>query len=165
MRLYVDSHLPANAATAWEIFEGPDFQRRLEADTGLRTEVLEERQEGSVTVRKLRYVSKSELPTVAATALGSKNLSYEQENRLDLASGKLTWVVKIPLAGDRVKASGTTVIQDAPGGSRRVVEGDVTISVPFVGGTIEKAVVGEFEKSMARAVEIAKQIMKERGLG
>lgn len=163
MRLFVDSQLPASPAVCWEVFEGAEFQARLEAQTGLRTEVLEERQEGPVTVRRLRYASRAELPAVAATALGSKNLAYEQENRLDLSRSSLTWVVRIPLAGDRVKASGTTVIHEAPGGSRRVVEGDVTISVPFVGGTIEKAVVGEFEKSMARAVEIARQILAERG--
>jgi hypothetical protein len=165
MKLYVESLMPGDPALVWELFEGAEFQKRLDAQTGLRTEVLETRQEGTVTIRRLRYHSQTELPAIAAKALGSSRLSYEQENRFDSAKSYLTWVVKIPMVGDRVKASGNTLITPAPGGSKRVVEGDVSIGIPLIGGQIEKVIVGEFEKSMGRAVDIVRGMLKERGVG
>jgi hypothetical protein len=99
---------------------------------------------------------------MAARALGSSTLSYEQENRFNPATGTLTWAVKIAMLGDRVLASGDTVITAAPGGSRRVVNGEVTNSIPLIGGQIEKVIGGEFEKSMGRAVEIARGLIEER---
>jgi len=162
MKLHIVSDLPGDPALVWDVFEGAEFQARLDAQTGLRTEVIETRQEGPVQVRRLRYTSKTELPAMAARALGSSTLSYEQENRFNAAAGTLTWVVKIAMLGDRVKASGDTVITAAPGGSRRVVNGDVTISIPIIGGQIEKVIGGEFEKSMGRAVEIARTLIAER---
>jgi hypothetical protein len=110
----------------------------------------------------MKYTSRTELPAVAARALGTSTLSYEQENRLDAATSKLTWVVRIPMLGDRVKASGTTLIVASGAGSRRTVEGEVSISIPLIGGQIEKVIGGEFEKSMGRAVEIARGLIEER---
>ncbi|HMV67119.1 MAG TPA: DUF2505 domain-containing protein [Myxococcota bacterium] len=162
MKLRLVSELPGDPALVWDVFEGEEFQRRLDAQTGLRTEVIDVRQEGTVTIRRLRYASRTELPAVVARALGSSTLSYEQENRLDSATSRLTWVVKIPVLGDRVKASGTTVITPAGAGSRREVEGDVSIAIPLIGGQIEKVIAGEFEKSMGRAVEIARALLDER---
>lgn len=162
MKLHIVSDLPGDPALVWDVFEGAEFQSRLDAQTGLRTEVIETRQEGPVQVRRLRYTSKTELPAMAARALGSSTLSYEQENRFNPSTGTLTWVVKIAMLGDRVKASGDTVITAAAGGSRRVVNGEVTISIPLIGGQIEKVIGGEFEKSMGRAVEIARGLIEER---
>lgn len=162
MKLQLTSDLPGDPALVWEVFEGEEFQRRLDAQTGLRTEVIETRQEGTVTIRRMRYASRTELPSVVARALGSSTLSYEQENRLDSSTSRLTWVVRIPVLGDRVKASGTTVILAHGSGSRRTVEGEVTISIPLIGGQIEKVIGAEFERSMGRAVEIARGLLEER---
>lgn len=162
MKLQVVSDLPGDPALVWEVFEGEEFQKRLDAATGLRSEVLSTRQEGTVTVRRLRYTSRKELPGIVAKALGSSTLSYEQENRLDAATSELRWVVHLPVIGDRVKAAGTTRITPAAGGSRRVVDGELTISIPLIGGQIEKVLGGEFEKSMSRAVDIARELLRER---
>jgi hypothetical protein len=165
MKLFVESNLPVSPAVAWELFESDEFQRRLEAQAKIRTEVLSVRTEGGTQIRNLRYTSHTELPAIAAKVLGTTQLSYDQENRLNLTNSRLDWSIKLPLAGDRVKASGNTIIHAAGAGSRRVVEGEVTVGVPLVGGQIEKAIVAEFERSMARAVEIVRELIKERGLG
>lgn len=162
MKLSVVSDLPGTPALAWEVFEGAEFQAALDAQTGLRTEVLGVREEGGVQIRALRYSSRTELPAVAARALGSSTLSYEQENRFDAAKSRLDWVVRIPALGDRVKAYGTSNIVPQGGGVRRTVEGEVTVGIPLIGGQIEKVVVGEFEKSMARAVEIARGMIEAK---
>ncbi|TNE87161.1 MAG: DUF2505 family protein [Deltaproteobacteria bacterium] len=162
MKLYLESDLAFDPATAWEIFESSEYADRLEDATDMSVELLEERMEGDVKVRKLRYRSKRELPRMVAKALGSKNLTYEQVNRFDRNRSELTWQVFLPVVADRVTVEGTTRISEAPGGAKRVVDGDIEVRVRLVGGQIEKVVAGEFERSMGRAVDLAKEIYAER---
>lgn len=162
MKLYIESELDFDPATAWEIFESDEFGARLEQATDLVCTVLETRMEGDVKVRRLRYASKKDLPAIAAKAMGMPRLTYEQHNRFDAKKSQLSWQVFLPVMTDRVSVRGKTTITATPEGSRRVVDGDIEVRVRLVGGQIEKTVVGEFEKSMARAVDVARQIHRER---
>ena len=161
MKLYVASDLDFDPETAWEIFESDEYGRRLEQATDLVCTVLSEGRDGDIATRHVRYVSKRELPGMVAKALGSKSLTYEQHNRFDAARSRMDWRVVIP-ASDRVQVSGITTITATPTGSRRVVDGDITVQVRLIGGQIEKAVVAEFERSMRRAVDLVRQIHDER---
>lgn len=161
MKLYIESALDFDPETAWEIFESDEFSARLESATDLVCTVLDEGAEGDIQTKKLRYASKRELPAIAAKALGSKRLAYEQHNRFNPAKSELTWKVIIP-GTDRVDVSGITTIHASSTGSKRVVDGDITVRVRFIGGQIEKAVVAEFERSMRRAVDLARDIHRER---
>ena len=163
MKLFLQSDLPFDAKTAWSIFESPEFEARLEETTDIRCEVLSTEQKGDVTVRRLRYTAKSDLPTIAAKALGTKNLTYVQTNTFDPAKSQLRWDVDLPMVGDRVSVGGTTTINDSPTGCRRVVDGDISVRMRLVGGQIEKAVVAQFKKSMERAVDLARDIAREQG--
>ncbi len=163
MKLHVQHDLPIPAKTAWEIFESEAFDARLEEAANIRCELLDEAKEGDVTVRRLRYTSKTDLPTIVAKALGSKQLTYLQTNRFDPASSTLSWTVELPFGGERVSVGGITTITDTETGSRRVVDGDIEVKIRLVGGQIEKAVAAQFEKSMERAVQLAKEIAEEEG--
>ena len=160
--LSIDAVFPADPATMWEIFESEAFRARVEADTGMTAKLLEERMEGDVSVRKFAYTSGRDLPTIAAKALGASRLSYEQTNRLDLAKGRLDWSIHLPVVSDRVKIGGYTTILPDGDGCRRRVEGTLEVKMRFVGGQIEKAVVGEFAKSMTRVNDIAREMLAAR---
>lgn len=161
-KLYVESHLPVGPEEAWEVFESDAFRERLAVETGLSTEVLDTRMEGQVEVRHLRYTSGKDLPGIAAKTLGTKRLMYEQTNRFDKPNSKLDWNVVLPMMSDRVSVKGVTWIKPTPTGSHRVVDGIIEVKMRLVGGQIEKVVVGEFKKSMERAVELALEMMAER---
>lgn len=162
-KLFVESHLPVDAATAWDLFESDAFRDRLAAHTGLTSEVLESREEGSVQIRRLRFTSANELPAIAAKAMGMKHLTYEQTNRFDASASRLDWTVSLPVLADRVRVAGVTTIQDAAGGCKRVVDGTIEVQMRLIGAQVEKIVVGEFEKSMQRAVDLVRDMIRERG--
>jgi hypothetical protein len=169
MRLFVESVLPVPPARAWALFESAEFRSRLDARANLRTEVLSTREETTpdgrtIEVRRMKFTSGNELPGVVAKLLGTRHLTYEQENRLDAASSRLDWVVKLPVMSDRVRVAGSTVIHPHPEGCRRVLDGVCEVKVALVGGQIEKAVVSEFERSMGRAVELVRELIRE-GIG
>lgn len=163
MRLYVESVLPVAPPRAWELFESDAFRERLKARAQLSSEVLSTRKEGEVEIKRQKFRSGNELPTVVAKLLGASHLSYEQETRFDPAASRLAWTVSLPMLGDRVRVAGTTTITPTPEGCRRVVDGVCEVKVALVGGQIEKAVVAEFEKSMARAVDIVREMIRESG--
>ena len=162
MKLYLASDLDFDPKTAWSIFESKEFETRLEATTDMTCQVLEERTEGDTVIRRIKYQSKRELPTMVAKALGSKSLTYEQHNRFDPKTSTLTWQVFLPVMQDRVTVGGTTCISPTATGSKRVVDGEISVRMRLVGGQIEKAVVAEFERSMAKAVDLARQLHRER---
>jgi hypothetical protein len=163
MKLFVESHLPVDPETAWKVFESETFDERLQAQTGMKVEKLSETPQGEgVLIRKMKYTSGNELPGLVAKALGSKHLTYTQTNRMDYTTSRLDWTVELPVLQDRVSVAGSTIIEPHPNGCRRVVDGEITVKMRVVGSQIEKAVVAEFEKSMGRAVDIARQLIAER---
>lgn len=162
-KLYVESRLPVSPEEAWDVFESDEFRERLWTQSGTKSEVISERMDGAVEVRKLKFTLARELPGMVAKALGAKHLAYEQENHFDKSRSRLDWTVVLPMLGDRVKVEGVTTIE--PNGentSRRIVDGTIEVNMRLIGGQVEKAVVGEFEKSMRQAVDLALQMMKER---
>ncbi len=161
-RLYVESDLPVDAGTAWQLFDSEPFRHRLDARARLLTQVLDERREGGVVARTLRIRSLTELPGMAARALGSRHLTYEMRTRFDPSRSLLEWTIQLPVLTDRVRVGGRTRIEDRPQGSRRVVEGTVEIQLPVIGGRCERIVVSEFQRSMAASAALAREMLLEK---
>jgi hypothetical protein len=159
-KLVLEAQINADVAKAWELFESQPFRDRLSAETGLIAELLSTTQEGTTEVRTFRYESGTDLPAVAAKALGTKRLAYTQTNRLDLAASRLEWRIELPL-GDRVRVSGVTTMEPSGSGSLRKVDGTIEVKLPLIGGRVEKLVVEQFEKSMRRVNEIANEMLAE----
>lgn len=165
MKLFVESFLPIAPDVAWEVFESDEFRARLASRASIRQTVIEEREEGNILYRTVRTEPERELPSVVASLLGAAKLTYVQKMQFDREKSRMDWTVHLEVMSDKVDVKGaTTVSPDGDDGSRRVVDGDITVRVPLVGKRIEKVVVAEFEKSMKRAAEVAMEIVEERGL-
>jgi len=161
MKLRVESRFDVAPEQVWAAFDSEAFHRRLAAETGMERTILEQRDEDGIQVLKTEVKRSKELPKIAAKVLGSKQLTYIQTNRFDAASNRLTWQVEIPAMGDRLQVSGVTSLTPTATGCDRLLEGDVTVRVRLVGGAVEKAIGGEFEKTAQRAVQIVKEILRD----
>ncbi len=158
-QLFVESILPVSPERAWDIFESDAFRDRLATQTGLRSELLESRQDGDVEVRILRFTSGTPLPAMMAKVLGSPSLSYRQTNRFDRGASRLDWQVEIPGLEKRVRVGGRTTITPHPDGCRRVVDGTIEVKLPLVGARIENHVADVFRRSMEQAVDLARSML------
>lgn len=161
-RLYVASDLAVDPAAAWRLFDSEAFRLRLDARARIHTRIVDEGREGAVVRRTLRIRSLTELPQVAARALGSRHLTYDMSTRFDPAASRLDWSIQLPVLTDRVLVAGATRIEPRDGGSCRVVEGTVEIRLPVIGGRCEKIVVSEFHRSMEAAAALAREMILER---
>jgi hypothetical protein len=163
MKLSIRNTFPCDPATLWAIFDDPEFDRRLEDQSGVKRELIGTRAEGPVQVRTLRCMSKKELPGFMATALGSKHLSYDQVSRFYADRNELHWEVIPTLMKDRVTARGVTRVIPGNGECERVIEGTIEVRVPLVGGRIEAKLLEEIQASYERAAAIANDLIDERG--
>ena len=147
MKLLVRHTFDCTPERFWQMYWDPEFDAMMREQAAVSREVLEERREGDVLVRRLRITPERELPAAAATLLGTKKLVYEQENRWDERNNTLHWRVIPTILPGKLDAAGLFTVKAAPGGCEQVVEGDINVKVMFVGGQIEKFVVAEVGKS------------------
>jgi hypothetical protein len=162
VRLSVRHSFSCTPSEFWALYWAPEFETRLRRGSTVAREVVEERQEGTVTVRRVRVTPQQELPGPAAAILGTKKLVYEQESRYDSARGVIDWQVVPSFLPGKLDAKGSIRVDPAPGGCVMVVDGNIDVHVRFVGGQIEKAVVAEVEKSYDRVATETKALLAER---
>lgn len=94
--------------------------------------------------------------SAAGKALGSSRASFIEELEYDLAAHEGRWRTIPSLLPDRVKTWGTLSVREAPGGTARIVRGEVTARLWGFGGLVEKHVVAEIEQSYAKNAEFTR---------
>lgn len=162
MKLNIRNRFACSPDELWDLFLEPEFDRRMTAKSDLDTELLEVRAEGDVEIRRVRVTNRTELPGVVARVVGSKHLTYEQETRLERASGRQSWKVIPPQMADKIIARGVTQVRPQAGGCERAVEGNFEVRIPFVGRQIEKVVVSSVERSFEVAAGVVQAMLAER---
>lgn len=163
MKLNVRHRFDCSPEIFWKMYWDEGFDEQLRRESAVQRELLEERTEGTVLVRRVRLTPDRELPGPVATLLGARKLVYEQENRWDKATSTMSWRVIPTVLPGKLDAKGTFRVVAAPPGCEQVVEGDIVVSVMFVGGQIERAVVAEVEKSYAKMAETSRDWLRKHG--
>lgn len=162
MKLSIRNTFNCDPATLWEVFDSPEFNERLEAESGVRRDVVSDSKDGDIEVRVLRCISKKELPGFMAKAMGSKHLEYNQTSRFNPSTNVLEWNVVPTVMAERVTAKGRTEVTQNGDQCLRVINGEIKVRLPLVGGRIEKKLMEEIGSGYERAAEIAKSLIAER---
>ncbi len=162
MKLSIRNTFSCDPATLWEVFDSPEFDARLEAESGVVRELLSESMDGDIEVRVLRCISKKELPGFMAKAMGSKHLEYNQTSRFNPATNVLEWNVVPTVMAERVTAKGRTEVTVTGDQCLRVINGEIRVRLPLIGGRIEKKLMEEIGSGYERAAEIAKSLIAAR---
>lgn len=163
MRLNVRNTFACSPERFWEMYWSDSFDAMLSEGSDVERELLEERDEGGVNIRRVRFTPAKELPTAAASVLGAKKLVYEQEMRYHADKGVMEWRVVPTILPGKLDASGQFRVVPAGDGCEQIVEGDISVNVRFVGGTIEKAVVAEVEKSYEKTAAVCREWLRIHG--
>lgn len=163
MKLHVRHAFECTPDEFWDMYWDEAFDQALTSQSNVLREVISERTEGDVVVRRLRFTPERDLPRPVAKLLGSNKLVYEQENRWDQAKSTMTWEVIPTLLPGKLSAKGTFEVRTTPTGCEQIVDGDIEVNVRFIGGQIEKAIVDEVRKSYERtASESRRWLARQR---
>ncbi len=117
---------------------------------GLGRTLLRLDRAGTRIVRHVRCTPRRDAGSEAAQVLDDK-AAFVEELDYDLAAGRGTWRTIPSVFADRVVNRGTLELAAAPGGTRRIVRGEVTVRLFGLGGLVERKIVAEIEKSYAGA--------------
>lgn len=163
MKLNVRHTFDCTPESFWEMYWSDEFDEMLRRDSTVEREVVEERTEGDIELKRLRFTPERELPTPVAKLLGSKRLVYEQENRWNPATKVLRWRVIPTVLPGKLDASGTFTVVERPGDRCEMqVDGDIVVNVRLIGGRIESAVVDEVQKSYDQMAASIREWVQQR---
>lgn len=154
MRIHVAHRFPVTPRAYWEATRDEALEARM-ADAGeVDFTHLERTVEGAVTRDRIRVTPRKELPAVAQRALGTPRFTYVQIVDSDDSTMTTSWKVVTDVLSDKVTCGGTSRVVPAPEGCERVIEGEIKVAIPLVGGAIEKVVLEQLSRSYDRAADV-----------
>lgn len=160
MKLDVRHAYACSPERFWTMYWDDDFDAMLQRESAVQRTLIEERDEGNVLYRRVKFVPDRELPGPVAKLLGSNKLVYEQENHWDRATNTMRWRVLPTVLPGKLDAAGRFRVLPTASGCEQHVEGEITVNVMFVGGQIEKAIVGEVEKSYTKMAAACREWLR-----
>ncbi|HEY5945909.1 MAG TPA: DUF2505 family protein [Kofleriaceae bacterium] len=131
-----------------------DSGHQIEQDRVLEIaerQVIEFVDAGDELIRRCRVVPRRQLP-VLLRPFSSGPLHYLEHVVGRRAAGEIA--IDLRLLGDRGRVTARYALeQPAPGSVRRRYSGDVSVDVALVSARVERGIVAEFERSLARAAD------------
>lgn len=111
------------------------------ADLG-RPELLDRRDEGDIVHLEVRYAFAGELGSTLAAVVDPAKITWVEHSTHDRANHRGRFHIVPDHYQGRLRCEGTLVLEDdGDGGTRRLAEGDLHVSLPLVGRKVERAVI------------------------
>lgn len=106
--------------------------------------LLERDDAGDVVTMRVRYRFSGRLPGRVTRVVDPDRLSWVEESELDRRTSTTTFRIVPDHYANLLRCAGTiSVAADGDGhGATRVIEADLRVTVPLVGGSVERAIVG-----------------------
>ncbi len=155
MKFELRHPLPRPVDVAWKGLFSEAYFHAASQGAEQTTEVLEEGPRGSLQYSKTKVTSHRELPSMMRKAVGARHLSYVLEQWRDDSKHEMRWKVTPPVHADKIKAEGVYRMVATPSGCERLVSGEISVSIRFVGSTIENAIGGELRSSYEQSAVFA----------
>jgi hypothetical protein len=119
-----------------------------------RPELLLREQRGTQLTLHVRYAFVGELSGAVRRVVDPARLTWVEQSTVDLTSHSATFRIVPDSYGSLLQCGGTSELEAAGEGSARVTEGDLRVSVPLVGGRVERAIVSGLEEHAAAEAEL-----------
>jgi hypothetical protein len=108
-------------------------------------------------VRHVCFEPKRDPNSPAGQAFGTSRASFIEELEYDLRAHRGTWRTIPNLFTDRVRNAGTIEVVASESGVRRIVRGEVKVSLFGFGGIVERMIVSEIEKSYTSTTKLTNE--------
>jgi hypothetical protein len=140
MRMNLEHHYDSDVETVYALISDPDFvTRKYEALGAVNVAVdRSDGDDGGCEVVTRRTVT-VDLPGFAKRVMQPSNTAVQTETwAAPDANGARICTYHVEIQGMPSKVTGTLTLRAAGGGSEQVVDADVKVSIPLVGGKLEK---------------------------
>jgi len=149
MRMQVTHHFDADVDTVFALMSDPDFISRKYADQGAtEIQVDSDQRESGPTVVSRRKVT-VDLPGFAKKVMSPANTVVQTDEWARAAGdGSRVCRYSVEVQGVPSRIDGTVTLSADDGGTRQDVEAEVKVSIPLLGGKMEKFAVDSGRKSL-----------------
>lgn len=144
MRFTIDQRFAAGVEEVQAALVDPTYLDRLSTLPKLgRPTLLERREDGDLVHQSVRYAFVGDLNAAVRRVVDPERLTWVEEATIDRTSHVTTWRIVPDHYGNLLRSNGTFRLEPAGdgGGTRRVADGELKVSVPLVGGKVEQAIV------------------------
>lgn len=146
----------------WKVFFHEPYNVEMYDRIGVKERrMLERREEGDTIRWKVRIMPKRDLPGFVQKIVGG-DLGYVEISTWSRKDNKIDVRVEPTLMKEKTKIHGIyTLTPIGPGRVRRVFEGDLSVSIPLVGGKIEGFIISDMEKSYQVAAQVTAEWLRK----
>lgn len=167
MKLTIAHEFHTDVDTFWsKLFFDPVYNRALYIDALKFPEynLLEEKDQGSTVLRRVRVTPKNEAPAVVQKVVGG-NFSYVEEGTFDKATKRYRFKAIPDKMADKFVSSGE--LRAEPLGDkrcRRVAEMNIEVKIFGVGGMVESFIAKSMNESYEQVAAFSNRWITEKGL-
>jgi len=143
LRFTLEQQFSAPLAAVEGAFSDPNLLAELATLPELgRPELLAHTDDGDTVLQQVRYAFVGDLPPAVTAVVDPQRLTWVEHTGLDRRTHRSVYRIRPDHYPDRLSCSGTVVLDPTDdGGTRRVIEGELRVHFPLVGGKVERAIV------------------------
>lgn len=156
MDFEIDQVIAAPVSGVLEALADPDFYRALGSLPNLgQPEVLERTtgEAGAVALR-VRFAYVGDVAPALRRVVSPEKLSWVTTTTVHPDAGRVDFSVVPEHYPGRLAADGTYELSEVAPGTRRLVQGSLTVRLPLLGSTAERAVVAGFRRHLEAEADL-----------
>jgi carbon monoxide dehydrogenase subunit G len=158
MKFRRELHYDAAPDAVFEMLADPEFRRRAcEAQDVISVDVSVDRSGDGFSLVVDQLQKTDDLPSFARTFAGDSTQAIQREEWGDATQGTL----RIEAPGKPTSANGTIRLEPDGTGTREVVELEIKVKVPLIGGKLEKLMAEKVASGMDVEHEVGVAYLKE----
>ncbi|MFH1537686.1 MAG: DUF2505 family protein [bacterium] len=164
MKFKIVHYFDVNTEAFEELTQDADLQEYINTLPNLAEREELERVEDDRYVRtKVRNFAVGFIPREVRHMLKPHMLSWIEESVYDKQLHKFRWKITPHFFSNVFKCYGTYTYHDeSPTRMRREIIGTLTVSVPVLGGMIEKYIIGELRKNFEAEYKLTKDFIRKK---
>jgi hypothetical protein len=155
MRFRIEQHLPGRIDAVLDALLDAGFVASLGALPKIdKPELVSQRTDADFVIQRVRYRFTGQLSGAATAVLDTAKLTWVAETTYDLRARQASFRIIPDHYGNRLTCSGMHRFVPRAGGTDRLIEGELKVSYPIVGRTIERAVLSGLEEHLAAEADV-----------
>jgi hypothetical protein len=163
MSHFVISHdFDTDPETFWKLFFHEPYKVAMYERIGIKERtILSRKDDGDTQSFSERIVPKRDLPDVIKKVVKG-DFGYTETSTFTLSKNHGDVKIEPTLMRDKTRISAKyTLTPLGPGRVRRTFEGDITVSIPLLGGRIEKTIIEDMRRSYDIVAEVTREWLKK----
>ena len=164
MHFEIEQRFPAPAVDVEAAFTDPALLEPIAELSPLgRPELLEQVDDGTIVRRRVRYAFTGHLSAGARAVVDPHRLTWVAVSVLDRVTHRTEVEIVPDHYPDRLHCTAAVTLHEQGGVTRRVMKGDLRVTVAFVGPRVEHAIVSGLRRHATAEEQVVQRWLDDHG--